>query len=142
MLSGSDKALGGGKYVYSPTSNTSWGGDGTPPTETGSATFSFTVPKAGTYAVWMRVQYKSVDENSVWVLIGENAPIKFGNEASGYGVWKWIGWQEGDPNQKVQVKLPAGPNTLTIIGREKNTKVASIVITDDLSYVPGTASAR
>ena len=124
------------EYLETTRSDQSWDGVGQPPTDTGSATVAIEIPQEGRYAIWARMYYQHVDANSFWIRIDEQRAIKMGNEDGGYEQWKWVGWQDGYTGDRVVVDLSQGIHTLEIIGREEGARLDSIVITDDLSYVP------
>lgn len=125
-----------GSYVATTKTNQGWNGKGTPPSDTGSAALTVEVPHDGTYVVWTRMFYDSVQGNSYWLIIDDGQGIKVGNEDGNYKVWKWVNWSDGNANQVIEVELTAGTHTLKLVGREAGARIDTILLTDDPSYVP------
>lgn len=135
MVVGSD-AASGNSYLQTAKSDRTWDGTGRPPTDTGSATVNVEVPKEGRYAIWARMYYEHLDANSFWLRIDDQRAIKVGNEDDGYDQWKWVGWQDGNTGDRIVVDLDQGSHSIQILGREEGARIESIVVTDDLNYVP------
>jgi hypothetical protein len=105
------------------------------------ATYTFTIPAAGTYAIWGRVS--NVADDSLWVHIPDgqyDVPV----HSSG-----WIRWNSIDPetadwhwvqvfsddapdNAVVNVTLTAGQHTILWAHRESGNFLDAFVITDKL----------
>lgn len=135
MVTGEGQDATGGRYINTTRSDQGWNGVGSPP-PTGEATLQVEVPRDGTYAIWARMWYEHVNANSFWLIVDDGPAIKVGNEDQGYETWKWVGWRDGDTNNRVQVELTAGVHTIRLVGREAGTRIDTVVVTDDLNYTP------
>ncbi len=130
-----DSGAPSGRYIESTVSDQEWDGRGDPPA-TGEATVQVVVPHDGEYAIWSRMWYGHVDANSYWLIVDNQPAMKVGNDASGYKSWKWVGWRDGSPSNRVTAELTAGVHTLRIVGREAGARIDQLLVTDDLDYVP------
>jgi len=137
MVARRDAELSENVYLETTQSDQTWNGVGRAPTTTGSASVTIDVAHEGEYAIWARMYYQNVDANSFWIRIDDQPAIKMGNEDDGYGEWRWVGWRDGNTGDRATVSLSEGSHTLEIIGREKGTRIDSVIITDDLDYLPG-----
>ncbi|MHB1159673.1 MAG: hypothetical protein ACYC3V_04995 [Chloroflexota bacterium] len=135
MAMGADDGAANGQYVYSTVSDTGWNGRGNPP-PTGEAVLSVEVPRDGSYAVWARMWYGNVNANSYWLIVDSQPPIRLGNDDGGYRQWKWVGWHDDSPKNRVAVELATGQHTLRLVGRESGTRLDRVLLTDDPNYVP------
>jgi hypothetical protein len=135
MRIATDANASGGQYIVT----TSYGA--------GSATFNLNLSAAGTYFVWCRV--RSVDwQNSFFVSVDGAADIY---DTPIDPNWKWSllngrgGTSAPASSEKMinprTFQLAAGQHTVVFSGRELNTYLDRIVITDDPNYVPGAATA-
>jgi hypothetical protein len=107
-----------------------------PPTNTGSSMMTFNAPTAGTYTIWTRMLATDVNSDSYWLQIDTGQGIKVGDGGVPFGSWTWINHRNGDPTNKVLVSLSAGNHTVAVIGRKANTKIDSLILTQDLSFDP------
>lgn len=129
----SDGNASNGAYIQSTVQNVT----DIPPTNTGSSTMSFQVDTAATYNFWARVYYPDAAKNSFWVEFNNSGTFyRVGNDDTGFNTWKWINWQDGNTTLTIKVNLPAGTNTLKIIGREDQTRIDKILLTTSNSYTP------
>ena len=53
-----------------------------------------------------------------------------------FGSWEWINYRDADSGKRMTIDLAAVNHTLTIIGREANTKIDRVLLTSDASLVP------
>ncbi len=130
MAVGADPGAAGGQYIYSTVSDTGWDGKGNPP-PTGEANFSVTVPHDGNYAIWAHLWYANVNANSYWLIVDNQTAIRVGNEDEGYRQWKWVGWRDDSPSNRIWVPLTAGSHTIRMVGREAGTRLDRVVVTDN-----------
>ena len=118
MVVASDSRATGGKYLWTPNSHT---GDG-------MATYHFTVPTTGTYALWGRVIAANGEDNSFFVKLDNATERTWQTPPSGPATWVW--------SEVQHVALTAGTHTLRIRKRENGTKLDKLLITNDLAFVP------
>ena len=131
MTTGTDVMAFGGAYISSSTANS------------GTATWTFSVPAAGSYYVWGRVLAPSGDQDSFYVSYDGGSEDTYDDaEGTWSPNWQWtvLNGRAGtgipltiDPRV---VNLTAGTNTLTFRGREAQSKVDRILVTADPNYVP------
>jgi bla regulator protein blaR1 len=150
-----DKDKEGNTYIY-------WVKDSrTPDKAEGSISYTFNVDKAGTYHIWGRfliadhhtdslyVKINNSDES--WTTAENKAYLPASKEVPNWISWnlinkdvynKW-GWSHvafysiTNPDRKpVKFHLKAGKQTITIAGREPNTKLDKLIITNNLDFVP------
>jgi len=111
------------------------------PSNTGSVTFSTTIPADGTYKIWTRMRPNSsdVNANSFFLQIGNQCAVKVGDNTAALPVntWTWVDFRDGDTTQKTIFALSQGSQTLKIIGNEANVHVDKILlITGDDPCIP------
>lgn len=94
----------------------------TAPTGKSSAiSFSFSVKKAGTYAVFARLNCPSADDDSFWIKMDDgNFMMANGLETRG---WNWVKLND--------FRLNVGKHTLSIAYREDGAKIDKISISND-----------
>ena len=131
-----DPAAGGeAGVVVSGEPNPSWNGRGPAPNG-GEARMTVEVPEGGEYAIWLRMRYSGLEANSVWLRVDDGQVYKVGNDGDGYGVWKWVGWSDGDTSKRVVVRLDSGQHTITLASREAGTEIDSVLVTSDTKTQP------
>jgi hypothetical protein len=109
----------------------------------GYARFNVNIPKDGTYVIWGRVKAET-DTNDSFFVTADNGTRDIYDTAEGKwaSAWQWTvvngRGATGGPGAVTPRKftLAAGNHTLRFDGREANTRLDKILITDDLSYVP------
>ena len=133
------------KYVATPTKNE------------GSVSIHFRVPREGTYYFWGRVMApgKGVNSNSVRVAVDkvpghtENANVWDFFEEPGQAIpssWAWDrislrgphGTFDSHSRNPWAPTLPGGDHELVLGGREAESRVDKILVTDDPAYTPST----
>ena len=121
-------AASGGAYVTTATGNA------------GQVQYTFTLPTAGDYWLWARVRGSSWIKNSFYVQMDSSEELHYEVPQFG-GVWTW-GWDQVRPvDQSVEpFTLAAGAHTLTFRGREPDTDLDVVLLTDDPAYVPDTGT--
>jgi hypothetical protein len=109
----------------------------------GYARYNVNIPKDGTYVIWGRVQAPSDSADSMFVTFDSGTKDIYDvAEGKWSSAWQWTvvngRGASGGPNAIPVRKftLTAGQHTLRLDGREANTRLDKILITDDLSYVP------
>lgn len=121
---------------YSDTS--SWGSanisSATPAAVLGS--FNFEAPREGNYKILIRVSQADDTKDSVKISINGEPAIICGNISGNHSNWKWVDYKSGDINSKAVFYLNRGKNNLRLINNEVNTKIDSIIITNNIDFVP------
>lgn len=131
MFSPTDSSASGGRYVTSSSANT------------GMATFTFTAPANGQYAVWARVKAASHATDSLFVQIDWGPTQIFDVAENKWSTnWQWTRLNTRGPNGEVMginpwnITLTKGNHTIRMRMREPNTFIDRIVVTNNLSYIP------
>ena len=118
----------GDGYMYSPFGdNTLWA--------TGcKLSYDIDFETAGTYKVWMYVNYAGYANNNCFIGMDGTAKPEFSDAT--FGSWHW--------NSEVHtIYVTAGTHTFEIVKKEKAFCVDRIILTDDLGYTPsGTGPAE
>jgi hypothetical protein len=138
MVIGTDAAASGGKYVWVPDGQGNlWDANGSG----GEVVYHFSVPVAGTYALWGRVIANKHNDGSVddsfFVQLDTAAYFPWYTPHSGQDTWGWGRVKPSDgTNPGGQYTLSAGEHTLRLKQREDGTKLDRLLITNDLTYIP------
>ncbi len=123
MEIGEEPEACGGRYVFTPQA---W--------SDGSVAFAFESPGTGNYYLWARVQGADWHRNSFWVSINDSEPIHFEIRPPD-GQWHWIQvYPEYEPKQSFGMK--AGPNVIRFLGREADSRLDAIYITNHPTLHP------
>ena len=105
-------------------------GSGVAPTDSDPLELSFNInfPKDGVYTVWLRMTVKSVSQNSIY--------FKYDNKA--WASKNLTIFEEDSFNWQIisNEYFKAGNHTIGFRVRERGLRVDSILITDDVSFVP------
>lgn len=125
-----DANVSGGKYIASGTANS------------GSASYTFTVPVSGEYVIWCRVLAPKDGQDSFTVAIDDGQEDIFDcAEGTWSTSWQWSrvnGRAGGSPltlNPRV-FNLTEGEHKLVIRAWDANTGLDRIIITNDRNFVP------
>jgi hypothetical protein len=131
MVVASDTQAYGGHYVKSSASNA------------GSTTWTVSAPAAGLYYVWARVKAMTDNNDSFFVDLPTTGEDVYDDVDNNWGpLWQWtvLNGRGGtgvpmtiDPRT---VSLVAGANTLKFKGREIDSRVDRILVTNDPNFVP------
>jgi hypothetical protein len=131
MAVGSDVQTFGGKYLY------------TTATDSGTAAWSFDVPTSGSYYVWSRVMAPDGRHDSFYAKANSGTEDVYDDAQGTWSPnWQWtvLNGRNGtgvpltlDPRI---VTLSAGTNTIVFRGRETDSGLDRILITNDPAYVP------
>jgi len=135
---GGKREPSGGLYIGT-TSNVP--GNNDDPGTQDIATYTFTVPTAGTYAIWGRVS--NVADDSLWVHIPDgqyDVPVHSSGWINWNSIepetadWHWVQVHSDDApgNAVVNVTLTAGQHTILWAHRESENFLDAFVITDKL----------
>ncbi len=111
--------------------------------EHGQVVFSFDLKVPATVVVWCRVLAPDGMHDSFYVHANDGEKDVFDIlEKKWTGSWEWVPLcgrgGTGEPETEVPrlLRLPAGANTITFRGRERNTFLDRIILTDDLQWRP------
>jgi len=131
MQTGTSSFAFGGKYITSASANS------------GSATWTFSVPTNGTYVVWVRAIATSNVTDSCYVNHDGSVEDIYDANYGNWGTsWKWSvvnGRQPtGVPASRSPREFPLSPGTHTIKFRTRNPNVKydRLIVTSDLTFVP------
>ena len=92
--------------------------------------YRFSVPVAGTYALWGRVMANSGNDDSFFVQLDTAAYGLWTTPLSGPDIWGW------GKIKAAGYPLTAGEHTLRLKQREDGTKLDKLLLTNDLTYIP------
>jgi hypothetical protein len=130
MVTGSDANAFNGQYVTTATANS------------GTDTITFNAPSSGSYVIWGRVLAPNSDVDSTFVSV-DNGTEEIYDMAEGTwsNNWQWSQVKlrlNNNPAtlQQRAFNLSAGSHTVKFRGRETNSKLDRVLITNDLSFVP------
>ncbi len=126
-----DVEASGGQFVRTPTA------------EGGTLSLTFNVNQPGNYVVWCRVLSPNVDRDSFYASMdGGIADTYFTGSNSWSSAWQWSqlnGINFGNPRI---FTLSEGNHTLLLRGRESNTYLDALYITNDRGFVPSDNTAN
>ncbi|MEW6354984.1 MAG: hypothetical protein AB1696_01545 [Planctomycetota bacterium] len=125
----------------------------------GNAYCEYTVdlPREGLWTIWARLRYTRPADESFWLVPqggGEEAakPIVLGNCGQNEAKWHWTGrgggFADAPPGSPIALKLPKGPFTFRIYGREggavaqDNPRLDCLCVCDDPDYRPTDEEAK
>ncbi|HEX4662105.1 MAG TPA: Ig-like domain-containing protein, partial [Candidatus Saccharimonadales bacterium] len=107
-----------------------------PTTNIGTASVTVTVPSAGAYVIWSRIQAPNTTANSYSLEIDGGSCYVVGDSAIPANTWTWVNYQNGSVSSKISATLSAGNHTLKLIGREASVKVDRIMAVADTNCTP------
>src|SRR3989338_9668384 len=129
-----DAEASGGSYIYTATDNS------------GRATYTVNLPRAGVYYLWGRILSPTPTNDSFYVSVdGEAEDIYDTAENLWSPLWQWTrvtGRTDngGTPSLRNEnprkFQLSAGEHTLALRGRDSITKLDKIILISDRSYMP------
>jgi hypothetical protein len=105
--------------------------------DSGSAKYNVNIASSGTYKIWARMWGSNAVSDAFWLSVDGATAYNFGDGEFPYGSWQWVNWTDGLRSNTVELRLEAGSHTITIYGREANTRIDTLFLTTDLSYIPG-----
>jgi hypothetical protein len=130
MAKHSDPNASNGVYVSTSTANA------------GSVAFTVNIPSDGTYVIWGRVYAATDTTDSFFVSIdGSSKDIYDAAEGKWAAKWQWtvVNGRGGGAPASISPRmfyLTAGTHKIQFDGRETDTRLDQILITNDLTYVP------
>jgi len=121
-----DPNAAGGKYIAS-TAN-----------DSGTATFTVNVPVAGTYVVWCNVLSPDTSRDSFYVSVDGGTEFIYATALNKWAnAWQWTAVNAAyDGIDPMTFQFAVGTHTITFRGRELNTGLDQLLVTNDRSYVP------
>jgi hypothetical protein len=106
------------------------------PTDKGTASTTFTVPKTGTYRLWAHVYATSASNNEFDLALDSVCPpLVVGNGAVTPGTFNWAGYTAGT-TKPMTVSLTSGSHVITVAGKDANVGVDRILLEANGSCVP------
>jgi len=99
---------------------------------TGTAKFEFTVREGGRYRIWGRLFAKDGGSNSFYFSLDGAEEIQWSVAAGDFGTWVWLQPLGGGGRWD----LAPGKHTITMRTRESGTRLAQLVVTNDLRPEP------
>jgi hypothetical protein len=131
MAVAADALASGGKYISTPLDSS------------GSVTYTINVPATGTYYVWCRILSVDSGSDSFYVSADGGPTDVFDTAENKWsGSWQWtVVNGRGSTGHALALNpraftLAAGTHTLTFAGRDPNTKMDQLVVTNDAAFVP------
>jgi len=105
----------------------------------GTVEYTFSVPDAGTYAVWVRVLVPSTSSDSFFVSVDGATETVFDTVDSGWNSsFRWVRLRARSGSVPVvqNLTLTPGLHRLRFRGRETNAGLDRLTITNDLAFQP------
>jgi len=131
MAVASDALASGGKYISTAVDSS------------GSVTYTINAPVTGTYYVWCRILSVDSGSDSFYVSADGGATDVFDTAENKWsGSWQWtVVNGRGSTGHALALNprtftLSAGTHTLTFGGRDPNTKMDQLIVTNDAAFVP------
>jgi subtilisin family serine protease len=140
--------LAGPMALFSDPQASQEGYISSPTRDQGSALFTVSIPHTGQYVIWCRVLAPNAGQDSFFVNVDQsNLDTNVTNiydvaQGTWTNVWQWTRVNQRDFNNISLAtdprlfNLSAGTHTIVFGGREANTKLDRLIITDDLSLMP------
>lgn len=105
--------------------------------ESAVATADVHVPADETYRVWSRVMVPEAENNSFYLDVGDqHCGIVVGGAQVEPDTWVWVDYRDGVSEDKLDLALDQGEQTVRMAGREDGVKVDRLVFTTDTGCVP------
>ncbi|HKS35949.1 MAG TPA: fibronectin type III domain-containing protein [Verrucomicrobiae bacterium] len=127
MAVGSDQNASGGQFITTSTA------------ESGTATYAVDIPTAGDYVIWCRVLSPDSLTDSFYVSADGGAEDIYDTALNNTWAptWQWtaVNGRNSGANPRL-FQFGVGRHTIALRGREANTAIDQILITNDPSYVP------
>lgn len=139
MQIATDTDASAGSYITVPAGN---GMVTDPSSRAGYAEYSLNISVPGDYVIWGRVLAPNNADNSFYISIDNSQEIVWHTKITSDGFWTWDPVSVRQPSDvadntnPMMVHLTTGSHTLRIKQREDGTQIDTILITNDLSYVP------
>jgi hypothetical protein len=107
-----------------------------PSADMGAATLTVNFPATGSYYVWSRLMSADATHKAYWLQIDDACAVRVvGGQA---GVWKWVDYQDDDPDSPLFERISGGVHTVRLYGIDAGVKVDKLLFTTDPDpVVPG-----
>ena len=107
----------------------------------GTDTLTVTVPTAGTYNIWTRMEAPSASSDSFMMQIdGTTCYTVGGNSSMPLNSWAWVNYQNGSTTSTISDTLTAGTHTIVLIGTEPSVEVDLIQLLTTTCVPTGTGT--
>jgi len=112
-----------------------------PSSDLGTDTITVSIPAAGTYAIWTRMQAPDTTHNAINLQVDSSNCYNVGGGSFTATSWttsssNWVNYTDGNTSAKVSLALTAGTHTLKYIGTQAGVMVDKVVLTTDTSCTP------
>jgi hypothetical protein len=136
MTSVSDASASGGAYVTVPAGPAEWlWSSSAPALPPSRVDLALTLAHAGDHVVWVRF-YGVSETADGWYAGFAAADLRRFFDNTSHGAWAWLRGNNDTPTL-LTFTLTAGAHTLTLGPGEAGPRCDRVLVTDDLSYVPG-----
>jgi hypothetical protein len=115
----------------------------TPVDSAGSLSFTVAVPATGSYYLWGKILSVDAGSDSFYVSVDGGPTDVYDTAENLWSTsWQWTKVNgRGSTGQALALNpriftLTAGPHTFTFAGRDPNTKLDQVLVTNDVSFVP------
>ncbi len=98
--------------------------------------YSFNVDTKTEYAVWVRLSDEYDYADSVVMSVGDRSFVVGDDTGNSPKNLRWVNFTEGEVNEKIILELDKGMHVISFSDQENETKIDSVIITDDLGYIP------
>jgi len=102
----------------------------------GTATMQLSIPTAGTYRLWTRMNVPDATNNSYLLEVDGSTCFTVGDSGIAAKTWTWVNYQNGNTGSFVSMNLSAGAHTIKVIGREPSVKLDRILAVSDQNCIP------
>ena len=102
----------------------------------GTATMQLSIPSAGTYRLWTRMNVPDTTNNSYLLEVDGNSCFTVGDSSVAAKTWTWVNHQSANTGSPISMNLSAGTHTLKAIGHEPSVKLDRILAVSDQNCTP------
>ena len=112
-------------------------GCGNAPASTlGTDDVTYSIPTAGTYTIWSRIQSDTATNNSYYLQIDCGSPISVGGANLTADTWTWVNYKDGNTASKITATLTAGSHDFFLTGEDPGVIVDRVIFATDANCVP------
>jgi hypothetical protein len=105
-------------------------------TSLGTDTVTYTIPTAGTYRVWARIQSDTATNNSFNLQIDSACAVAVGGANITPNTWTWVDYTGGVTTNKLNATLTAASHTFVLTGIDPGVMVDRVIFATDSACVP------
>jgi hypothetical protein len=107
------------------------------PTGMGTATFSVSVPAAGSYRFWAHEYAPNTTSNGFYLRVdSQYCQITVGHKTIPSSQFTWLDYQNGTTSSKITLTLSAGSHTITMAGLDQGVAIDKVLLLADQTCVP------